>query len=338
MCGILGYFARGDARPDWDLFMESWSSMTPRGTDGCGFAYPSDDGIVRVRSELAVDKFVKSEEDGKKYLDDLKLANPKYALFHVRKTTVISKTDAVHAHPYSNEDMVIVHNGVIRNAATLAKKYNVDTPEIDSGIIPDHFSHGKIWESEKNFQETLESFVGEMTIAAIAKNVPNKIWLATNGERPLAIVYDQYNDIIYFCSVYDYIENLFYKNEGYEEDMLGLKMLRIDRSPVNEDPYYAEFTTPTWLIVSDEGISSGDFKKNEKYETYTSTAYSSTTYSSSSSSWNQPSKTESDSSKNASSVAGVTTTSTQYPTGLMARVGLFLRSVGCELKSHILSK
>lgn len=262
MCGVLGYYCFGDTRPNYDNIFKMWEESKERGTDGCGITFPLANGnIAMVRSEMSSPDFIKSE-DGKKILEKFKAEAPPYAMFHTRKTTFIGKTQAIHAHPFTGTDkkVVVVHNGNVKNADTLAREYKRPVPEIDSEVIPNMLEEFKLWEDQDNFRKVLEKFRGEFTICAITKE-NDSLYLATNKGRPLEMMFEKESDIFYFCSELKFMYHHFVETVRYECEHHGLKFYQEYTSFIDDgDPYYWKCTDRKWFRISKkDGIVSGVF-------------------------------------------------------------------------------
>lgn len=272
MCGVLGYYAFGPKRPFYPALFYSWNWLKARGTDGCGFAYPHPDGkIVSVKSELASDKFL-VDPSAKEALDQLVACAPPYIIMHVRKSTVLNRIDTIHAHPFMSENVIAIHNGRISNADELMRGMKKSMPIVDSEAIPHVFEKYAIWESADKFTQALEQLRGEFTIAALTAH-DQKLYLASNGGRPLSLTYDEDTNILYFCSEHAYLEDMFYAN-GTDKVALGdLHFTRSWSYPTNRDPLVLESKDRKWYIISppevgeslEQWVTSGSFREFKEY-------------------------------------------------------------------------
>lgn len=275
MCGVLGYYALGTARPNWGRLYYAWDWLKARGTDGCGFVYPSTEGqAVVVKSALPSDKFIRSPE-ATTTLRALEATAPPYLLMHVRKTTVQSKVAIEHAHPFSGGDVAIIHNGRIGNADELMRQMKLPLPVIDSESIPHLFDTHAIWEGPEKFVRALEELRGEFTIAGITLQ-DNKVYLATNGGRPLDLAYDDQAQIVYFCSDWAYLDDIFFEGSS-EEVAIGKATFKRSKSvPRTVEPLLLHVKGCQWLIISPpseengtDWLQSGTFQEKKLVVDYT---------------------------------------------------------------------
>ena len=123
MCGILGSY-------NIENIEGTVKNLSLRGRDGFGY-YDNNK-----------DKIIKSEDNVKHFKDSL---NRGLYIFNSRALpTTEWETGAGHSienqQPFSNEQYVIVHNGIISNDKELIKKYNLDvSSKVDSAILPSLF-------------------------------------------------------------------------------------------------------------------------------------------------------------------------------------------------------
>lgn len=261
MCGILGYYAFGDKRPQYDLLIEAWKKMKSRGDDGCGMAFPKDGTVYVSKTGDAVDTFLKTVE-GKDDVAELINEAPARALFHTRKATwgtgtkaAQKTTDAATAHPFCYGDkVVVVHNGQIKNVTDLSKKYNFDADlKVDSQAIPITFFENKIWENTDNFSKSVEEISGAFTIAAMVVESDN-IFLATNNERPLVFAYDETKKILYFCSELNIMSPLFISRVKTSKKIWNMLFDRDEVKYQAKPPYIYEVNAKMLFVIGPTGI------------------------------------------------------------------------------------
>jgi glutamine---fructose-6-phosphate transaminase (isomerizing) len=109
MCGIVGYSGHNDGVP---VILEGLRRLEYRGYDSSGIAFLENDKI----------KIIKKEGKLQNLVNDLSAANPisSLAIGHTRWATH-GKVNDLNAHPHGDEDISIVHNGIIENAGELKK-------------------------------------------------------------------------------------------------------------------------------------------------------------------------------------------------------------------------
>ena len=109
MCGIVGYSGHNNGVP---IILEGLSRLEYRGYDSSGIAFLENDKI----------KIIKKEGKLQNLKDELRLSNQVSSLGigHTRWATH-GKVNDLNAHPHGDEDISIVHNGIIENAGELKK-------------------------------------------------------------------------------------------------------------------------------------------------------------------------------------------------------------------------
>ena len=283
MCGILGYYAFGDKRPNYDLLIESWRRMKSMGEDGCGMTYPDQDGVIVIaKSGDSIEDFLKSDV-GKEETAEIRKISPKMALFHTRKATwgtgaksTLKVTDSETAHPFCYKDKVILmHNGQIKNTYDLSKKYKFDNNlKVDSESLPILFYENKIWEDNNKFKEAVEEISGSFTIASLVVDT-EKIYLATNNERPLVFALDEARQILYFCSELAIMGPLFVARHKITKKLWDLLFERDEIKYNGKAPFTLDTNKKTVFVIGPEGIEySAEFTPKPYYYYASGDSYS----------------------------------------------------------------
>ena len=184
MCGIVGYIGYRAAQP---IILKGLQRLEYRGYDSAGIAL--FDG-ARIR--LSKTKGKVSDLQEKINSDQNTVGN--IGIGHTRWATHGVPND-VNAHPhYSNSgDLVIIHNGIIENYASIKKElskrgytFQSDTDtEVLVNLIEDVQKNGG-YKLGKAVQIALNQVVGAYAIAVIDIKKPNEIVAARLGS-PLAI-------------------------------------------------------------------------------------------------------------------------------------------------------
>jgi glucosamine--fructose-6-phosphate aminotransferase (isomerizing) len=177
MCGIIGYIGKKKAFP---FLMGGLKKLEYRGYDSAGIALCSDELCVqKAIGKLDTIRF--EEVDG-----GIGVAHTRWAS-HGK----VSKENS-HPHLDCNNEIAIVHNGIIENykelKASLIEKGHVFTSETDSEtivhLIEEFISEG--FDFEAAFVNTLRKLEGSYTVLAIKKG-ENKLVGARKGSRSLSI-------------------------------------------------------------------------------------------------------------------------------------------------------
>lgn len=184
MCGIVGYIGKREAYP---IIINGLKRLEYRGYDSAGIALYDGTQIqlCKTKGKVAdLEKRVAEEIDTKGSL----------GIGHTRWATHGVPND-VNSHPhYSNSgDLVIIHNGIIENYASIKKElinrgyhFNSDT---DTEVLVNLIEEVKKKENVKlgkAVQIALNNVVGAYAIALFDKNKPDEIVVAKLGS-PLAI-------------------------------------------------------------------------------------------------------------------------------------------------------
>jgi glucosamine--fructose-6-phosphate aminotransferase (isomerizing) len=245
MCGIVGYIGNRRAVP---IILDGLRRLEYRGYDSAGVAVVDDGEQLAIR-----------RASGKlRNLEDVIRANPvdgAYGIGHTRWATHGRPTEE-NAHPHRDckGNIVVVHNGIVENYATLKRQLqqegHVFQTETDTEIIA-HLI-------EKHYDGNLESAVrcavkqlsGVFALAIISKLEPNKIVAVRSG--PPAVI--GLGDGEYFVAsdvpaVLNHTRDMFFLSDG---DMAvltreGVKLTDFDGRPIKRqvshilwDPIMAE--------------------------------------------------------------------------------------------------
>jgi glucosamine--fructose-6-phosphate aminotransferase (isomerizing) len=183
MCGIVGYIGDKNA---YEIIINGLKRLEYRGYDSSGVAlYNSNLNVCKTKGK--VEKLVKK---AKKRIS----LDGNIGIGHTRWATHGEPND-VNAHPIlsNNESLVIVHNGIIENYATIknelvSKGYKFES-ETDTEVLVNLIEY--VQETEKvklgkAVQLALSQVVGAYAIAVFDKKKPDEIVVARLGS-PLAI-------------------------------------------------------------------------------------------------------------------------------------------------------
>ena len=183
MCGIVGYIGDKNA---YEIVINGLKRLEYRGYDSSGVAlYNSDLNVCKTKGK--VEKLVKK---AKKRIS----LDGNIGIGHTRWATHGEPND-VNAHPIlsNNESLVIVHNGIIENYATIkneliSKGYKFES-DTDTEVLVNLIEY--VQETEKvklgkAVQLALSQVVGAYAMAVFDNKKPDEIVVARLGS-PLAI-------------------------------------------------------------------------------------------------------------------------------------------------------
>jgi len=180
MCGIAAYVGLNKASP---ILFNSIKKLEYRGYDSCGI-------VTISNGTLCCKKGIGKIDDVNEKLNFINLQGS-IGIAHTRWATHGEPSD-VNAHPHfsCNQDIFIVHNGIIENAEELKKvlgdhNFVSETDsEVIAHLIEDFINQGDMMENA--FVKTLELIKGAYAIVAINKSEPEKLYVAKQSS-PLVI-------------------------------------------------------------------------------------------------------------------------------------------------------
>ncbi len=184
MCGIVGYIGERDAYP---VIMKGLQRLEYRGYDSAGIALYDGTEIQLCKTK---GKVANLEEKAQSEIS----RKGKLGIGHTRWATHGIPND-VNSHPHfsNNQELVIIHNGIIENYGSLKKelinrgytfKSETDT-EVLVNLIEDVQKNEKV-KLGKAVQIALNQVVGAYAIAVFDIKKPDEIIVAKLGS-PLAI-------------------------------------------------------------------------------------------------------------------------------------------------------
>ncbi|MFH0924803.1 MAG: glutamine--fructose-6-phosphate transaminase (isomerizing) [bacterium] len=180
MCGIIGYVGKQNALP---IILSGLKRLEYRGYDSAGIALLSNKQIILKRSKGKINELA------------LLLANQDISgtlgIGHTRWATH-GKPCEENAHPHTdcNQDIVIVHNGIVENYLTLKAELvsegHLFKSETDTEVIVhliENFYKDDIF---KAVNEAIKRIEGTYALGVICSKEPERIIAARNGS-PLII-------------------------------------------------------------------------------------------------------------------------------------------------------
>jgi glucosamine--fructose-6-phosphate aminotransferase (isomerizing) len=213
MCGIVGVVSN---RPVADKLLTGLLRQEYRGYDSSGMAIFNEDSrkvdVVRRLGKVSQLKIAMSENP---LLGNTGIAHTRWATH--------GKPTENNAHPHSSNDNVfVVHNGIIENHAALktmlrALGYEFDS-ETDTEVIA-HLVHAKLSGGASNITEALREAVvdleGAYAIGAISSDQPDVIAAARKGS-PLVLAQAEGENFIASdqLALADFAEKFIFLEEG----------------------------------------------------------------------------------------------------------------------------
>jgi glucosamine--fructose-6-phosphate aminotransferase (isomerizing) len=212
MCGIVGYIGNRDAYP---IVLNGLKRLEYRGYDSAGIALYDGTKIQLCKTKGKV-------ADLEEKFSSQMATKGKIGIGHTRWATHGVPND-INSHPhYSNSgDLVIIHNGIIENYASIKKElinrgytfYSDTDTEVLVNLIEDIKINQRV-KLGQAVQIALNEVVGAYAIALFDKNKPDEIVVAKLGS-PLAIGIGE-DEFFVASDATPFIE--FTKNAIYLED------------------------------------------------------------------------------------------------------------------------
>src|SRR6266852_4898773 len=180
MCGIIGYIGSREAVP---LLLDGLKRLEYRGYDSAGLAVLRD-GKIDVRR--SVGKLINLEKalDGKQ-------VNGTIGIGHTRWATH-GKPSEQNAHPHRSGPLVLVHNGIIENYATLKARLQNEGYRFESETDTEVMAHliARNMKTGLKLEEAVRAATrdvrGSYAIAVVCEGEPGVIVAARSG-CPLVI-------------------------------------------------------------------------------------------------------------------------------------------------------
>lgn len=198
MCGIVGYIGKRKAYP---ILMEGLHKLEYRGYDSAGTALISESGSLNLYKAKGKVADLESVADGKDVSGTLGIAHTRWATHGV--------PNEVNSHPHvsMSGEIVLVHNGIIENYATLKeqlieKGYTFKS-ETDTEVLVQLIQYVMDTMSVKKLAHAvriaLTKAIGAYAIAVIDKKNPNKL-ICARKQSPLAIGVGEDNSEFFIAS------------------------------------------------------------------------------------------------------------------------------------------
>jgi glucosamine--fructose-6-phosphate aminotransferase (isomerizing) len=240
MCGIVAYIGKKEAYP---VILKGLKRLEYRGYDSSGIALLKEGEIKLFKKEGKVsnleDFAMNSDSSGTR------------GIGHTRWATHGPPNDKnAHPHLSEEEDIAVVHNGIIENYDVLrqeleSKGYNfksdTDTEVLCYLIADIKKNTGN--KLGKSVRLALKHVVGAYAIVVMCKDEPNKL-IAARKSSPLVLGIGKENDF-YVASdatpIVEYTKRVVYLNDGdiaILNEEKGLKLYNIDEELT--DPYVEE--------------------------------------------------------------------------------------------------
>ncbi len=210
MCGIVGYLGKQDAAP---ILLGGLKRLEYRGYDSAGIAVMNGEGVNIVK-EVGKIKNLESALDATPLSGFVGIGHTRWATH--------GEPNKINAHPHADGsgDIVLIHNGIIENYASLKKmlsekghKFSTDTDtEVLAHLIEEFYEK----DLEKAIRQALHKVDGTYGLAVLSKHDPNKIYVARKGSPiVIGVGKDEYFVASDVTPLVNYTRDVFYL-EDYE--------------------------------------------------------------------------------------------------------------------------
>jgi len=184
MCGIVGYIGKRQAQ---DILLNGLKRLEYRGYDSAGMCM-----LLDKKNVLSVRKLPGKVKELEKLLHTKPLPG-KSGLAHCRWATH-GAPNQINAHPHldCNEEIALVHNGIIENYAQLKEMLLKEGHKFKSGTDTEVIVHliEKFYKNSESLENAIRKAVkqleGSFAIGVISNREPGKMVGARNGS-PLVI-------------------------------------------------------------------------------------------------------------------------------------------------------
>ena len=185
MCGIVGYIGERDAFP---ILIKGLKRLEYRGYDSAGVALIGDEGLKLFKKKGKVSELEK--------ITEAQNISGNIGIGHTRWATH-GEPDDKNAHPHFSDsgDLVIIHNGIIENYATLKEglekrgmKFRSDTDTEVLGNLIEYILQNDQVSLDEAVRLALNEVVGAYAIAVLKRANKIKLLLPKKGVHLLLVL------------------------------------------------------------------------------------------------------------------------------------------------------
>ncbi|MDE3057644.1 MAG: glutamine--fructose-6-phosphate transaminase (isomerizing) [Bacteroidota bacterium] len=216
MCGIVGYIGNKQTAP---ILFEGLRRLEYRGYDSAGIALLQNSRLV-VRKKIG--KVSQLEVSFGAEKENIALGTSVLGIGHTRWATHGTPSD-INAHPHTdcNDEIALIHNGIIENYGAIRTKLEKEGHVFKSATDTEALVH--LIEEMKKYSGDLETAVrlalrqveGTYGIAVISSAEPDKIIAARKGSPLIIGVGDQENFLASDASaIVDHTRKVVYLEDG----------------------------------------------------------------------------------------------------------------------------
>jgi glucosamine--fructose-6-phosphate aminotransferase (isomerizing) len=181
MCGIVGYIGTRKIVP---ILLQGLKRLEYRGYDSAGIVYLHNNRLIKHRSEGKLSNL-------EKIVEPILGTESHVGLGHTRWATHgAPTTENAHPHGDCNDDIVIVHNGIIENYQSLRKdlikRGHIFRSETDTEVLAHLIEDCLDKDLVKALRKALKKIQGSYAVGVLWKGQPD-IMVAARNHSPLVI-------------------------------------------------------------------------------------------------------------------------------------------------------
>ncbi|MGM0507774.1 MAG: glutamine--fructose-6-phosphate transaminase (isomerizing) [Fusobacteriota bacterium] len=258
MCGIVGYI--GGKSPKKVLY-DGLSKLEYRGYDSAGIAI-LEDGEIKIRKEVG-ELSALGETLNKEYIQG------HMGIGHTRWATH-GEPSRRNSHPHTgcNNDLVLVHNGIIENylelKEELIEKGHTFESETDTEVIAHLIEEYYTGDLYKAVQKILKYIEGAYAIAVMSKTEGDRIVVARKGSPMIVGIGENENMIASdIPAVLEHTKNVVFLDDG---DMAIIKKDEVLFSDLDGNKIEKEIKNIDWSVDMAEKNGYKHFMLKEIYE------------------------------------------------------------------------
>lgn len=248
MCGIVGYVGQRQAT---DVILAGLRKLEYRGYDSAGLAIVDQEKITVVKTKGRVDDLAARLKD--QNLTGL------VGIGHTRWATHGKPSDQnSHPHQSQNQQIAVVHNGIIENYQNLKQALIKDgvkfQSETDTEVVPQLIAKYYSGDLVKAVQKTVRKLEGSFALAVVAADQPEKI-VAARKESPLIVGVGEQESLIAsdVPAVLNYTNQVYFMEDG---EIASVEANQIKFFDFNLKPLKKTLSTIDW---SPEEASKGGY-------------------------------------------------------------------------------
>jgi len=264
MCGIVGYIGNKDAYP---VLIKGLQRLEYRGYDSAGVALLNNEGRLNVYKQKGKVSELMSISANKDLGGNIGIGHTRWATH--------GEPNDINSHPhYSNSrDIVMIHNGIIENYASIKERLEKNGHQFVSQTDTEVLVH--LIEDIKNHEgiklghaviSALKQVIGAYAIVVMDKNDPNTLIAAKKGS-PMVIGIGNNNDF-YIASdaspIVEYTKNVVYLEDEQIAIIRRGEELKIRNLKDKEIPPYVQELTLELEAIEKSGYD--HFMLKEIYE------------------------------------------------------------------------